>query len=66
MTTCTHGHDLTPENIVIRHGRQRCRTCEHEHGRRYREKQRAGIAAPVAAASDECPICHGPCIEGHP
>jgi hypothetical protein len=41
---CIHGHELTPENIVVRHGRERCRTCERIHGARYREKQRLARA----------------------
>lgn len=41
MTTCKRGHELTEGNIVIRHGKERCRTCEHENGARYRAKKRA-------------------------
>lgn len=41
MTACKHGHELTPENIVIRHGKERCRTCEHINGATYRAKRKA-------------------------
>lgn len=47
MNTCKHGHELTADNIVIRHGRERCRTCEREHGQRYRAKQRAESPPPL-------------------
>jgi hypothetical protein len=46
--TCAHGHELTDDNIVMRHGRPRCRTCERIHGARYRAKRRATVSTPVS------------------
>jgi hypothetical protein len=40
-THCPHGHDYTPENTRITHGRRRCRTCVNAARRRKRaEKQK--------------------------
>lgn len=46
---CKRDHELTDENVVIRHGRRVCRTCEHENGARYRAKKNAPTAPDEAA-----------------
>lgn len=43
---CDHGHEMTPENTAIRFAKRgkeqrRCRICERESGRRYRERKGA-------------------------
>ena len=43
-THCPHGHEFTPENTVMRRGRE-CRTCRREGDLRYNETHRAERAA---------------------
>lgn len=39
-THCTHGHEFTPENTIVRDdGRRSCRQCHYAWMRRYRQRR---------------------------
>jgi len=50
-THCKHGHEYTPENTVIAHGRRECRTCRREATRRYEARAKRVSPPPVGAAA---------------
>lgn len=43
-THCVHGHEYTPENIIVKHGRRNCRRCKNELERVRRKTKRAEAA----------------------
>jgi len=41
QTRCAHGHDYTPENIIVKHGRRNCRRCKNDLENARKKKARA-------------------------
>ena len=41
---CAHGHEYTPDNLLIRNGARYCRTCKRASQRRVRARRKAAVA----------------------
>lgn len=54
-THCVHDHELADDNVVVRHGRRVCRTCEKANGARYRAKRSQAAGGGDPAGSDGTP-----------
>ena len=45
QTHCVHGHEFTPENLLVTKRRRICRTCRRAYRRAYRIRRKAQVAA---------------------